>query len=71
MAIRVADTGTNSAEVEQPVESINCLRTSRPEMLRALMEFYEADQGPEEEETEVDLMVQLSGMVHGDWRIED
>jgi hypothetical protein len=68
--IREADTGTNSAEVEQPVESINCLRTNRPRMLRALMEFYEADQVPEEE-TEVDLMVQLSGMVHGDWRIED
>jgi hypothetical protein len=35
------------------------------------MEFHETGQGPDEEEAEVDLMVQLSGMVNCDWRIQD
>ena len=35
------------------------------------MEFYETGQGSDEEEAEVDLMVQLSGMVNRDWHIED
>ena len=32
--------------------------------LRVLAEFYESDQGFDEEENEVDLMIQLSGMVY-------
>lgn len=32
--------------------------------LRVLAEFYESGQGLDEEENEVDLMVQLSGMVY-------
>lgn len=32
--------------------------------LRVLAEFYESDQGLDEEENEVDLMIQLSGMVY-------
>ena len=39
--------------------------------LRGLMEFYEAGQSQDEKEAEVDLMVQLSGLVHRDWRMED
>jgi hypothetical protein len=39
--------------------------------LRGLMEFYEAAQSQNEEEAEVDLMVQLSGLVHHDWRMEE
>jgi hypothetical protein len=35
------------------------------------MEFYEAAQSQNEEEAEVDLMVQLSGLVHHDWRMEE
>lgn len=34
--------------------------------LSSLTEFYESDQGLEEEESEVDLMIQLSGMVYND-----
>ncbi len=32
--------------------------------LRVLAEFYESGQGLDEEENEVDLMIQLSGMVY-------
>jgi hypothetical protein len=39
--------------------------------LRGLMEFYEAGQSQDEKEAEVDLMVQLSGLVYYDWRMED
>ena len=34
--------------------------------LSSLTEFYESDQGLDEEESEVDLMIQLSGMVYND-----
>lgn len=36
--------------------------------LCSLMKIYEASQLLDEEETEVDLMIQLSGIVHGDTR---
>jgi hypothetical protein len=35
------------------------------------MKFYEARQTRDDEEAEVDLMVQFSGLVHHDWRMED
>jgi hypothetical protein len=39
--------------------------------LRGLMKFYEAGQTQDEEKAEVDLMVQFSGLVHHDGRMED
>ena len=33
--------------------------------LRALMDFYESTEGMEGDESEIDLMIQLSGMVGG------
>lgn len=40
--------------------------------LCSLMKYYAADhQTRDEEEAEVDLMVQFSGLVHHDWRMED
>jgi hypothetical protein len=62
--------GRSSEEAEQPAESLD-LHENSPGALHTLMKFYETGQGPDEEEAEVDLMVQLSGMVNRDWRIED
>jgi hypothetical protein len=70
MIIRSAEPGRNSGEAEQPVEPLG-LRGNGLSALHSLMEFYETGQGPDEEEAEIDLMVQLSGMVSCDWRIED
>lgn len=47
----------------QPAESANPLSVSPIDALRSLMEFYESEPGADEEESEVDLMIQLSGMV--------
>jgi hypothetical protein len=60
----------DSGEAEQPVEPLD-LRGSGPSALHALMEFYETGQDPDEEEAEVDLMVQLSGMVNCNWPMQD
>jgi hypothetical protein len=70
MIVRSAEPGRNSGEAEQPVEPLD-LRGTGPSALPPLMEFHETGQGPDEEEAEVDLMVQLSGMVNCDWRIQD
>jgi len=69
MIIRVAEACRNSGEAEQPVESLPVHKKGT--VLQALIEFYEASQTQDEEEAEVDLMVQLSGMVNHDWRMED
>jgi hypothetical protein len=67
MIIRPADeAGRTSGEAEPPVESLH-LHGNGLSALHASMELY----GPDEEKAEVDLMVQLSGMVNCDWRIED
>lgn len=39
---------------------------SRESPLSSLAGFYETDQGLDEEESEVELMIQLSGMVYND-----
>ena len=70
MIIRLAEAFRDSGEAEQPAGSLR-FHGNRSSALRGLMEFYEAGQSQDEEETEVDLMVQLSGLVHRDWRMED
>lgn len=37
----------------------------KPSALRSLMDFYESNEAREDEESDVDLMIQLSGMVGG------
>ncbi|HVW64783.1 MAG TPA: hypothetical protein VHB01_07185 [Nitrosospira sp.] len=69
MIIRVAKACGNSVEAEQPAEPLSAQGNCT--VLDALIEFYEASQTQDEEEAEVDLMVQLSGMVNRDWRMED
>lgn len=54
----------------QPVESANTLEVNPVDALRALMEFYESGQVLDEE-SEVDLMIQLSGMVYNDIRSDE
>ena len=54
----------------QPAESVNTLEVNPVDALRALMEFYESGQVLDEE-SEVDLMIQLSGMVYNDIRSDE
>jgi hypothetical protein len=37
----------------------------KPSALRSLMDYYESNEEREDEESDVDLMIQLSGMVGG------
>ncbi len=55
----------------QPTESANPLNISPIDALRALMEFYESGPAADEEESEVDLMIQLSGMVQNHIQSEE
>ena len=54
-----------SAAVQQGHTSAS-IDVSDIETLSSLTEFYESDQGLDEEESEVELMIQLSGMVYND-----
>ena len=46
-----------------PAESADIFDASPVDALHALMKLYESDEILDEEESEVDLMIQLSGMV--------
>ena len=71
MIIRIKEAGMNPIEIAlQPAESANTLDVNPVDALRALMEFYESGQIPDEE-SEVDLMIQLSGMVYNDTRSDE
>ncbi len=71
MIIRIKEAGMNPIEIAlQPAESANTLDVSPVDALRTLMEFYESGQIVDEE-SEVDLMIQLSGMVYNDIRSEE
>lgn len=50
--------------VLQPTEPVSTFDGQSAPVLHALMEFYESDQVLDEMESEIDLMIQLSGMVH-------
>lgn len=55
----------------QSAESAGTLDVSYVDTIHTLMEFYESGQTQDEEESEVDLMIQLSGMVYNDILKED
>ncbi len=59
----------NPVEVTlQSAESADTFDANHAGALRALMELYESGQVLDEEESEIDLMIQLSGMVYNDLR---
>ena len=56
--------GPEPSEVTpQPTEAADPVYANHAEALRALMEVYESGEVLDEEESEVALMIQLSGMV--------
>ena len=55
----------------QPTESADTFDANHIGALHALMELYESGETLDEEESEVDLMIQLSGMVYNDLRSEE
>jgi hypothetical protein len=59
-----ADLHTSRSSV--PVDDLNHV-----DALCSPMKMYESGQIVEEEESEVDLMIQLSGMVHSDTRVAE
>lgn len=67
MSIHIKEAGMNvaSAALQQGHTSAS-IDVKDIDTLSSLTEFYESDQGLEEEESEVDLMIQLSGMVYND-----
>jgi hypothetical protein len=72
MIICIGEAAMIPAEIiTQSTESAGTLDVSHVDMIRALMEFYESGQIQDEEESEVDLMIQLSGMVYNDIPKED
>ncbi|MDQ3186079.1 MAG: hypothetical protein M3Q16_06380 [Pseudomonadota bacterium] len=63
MHIKNAD--VNQLEVPfQSTELVSTFEGNSVAILRALMEFYESNPILDEGESEVDLMIQLSGMVY-------
>lgn len=65
MSIRIKQGDINSGGVVfQSGESGGALEENVNTVLRTLMEFYESDQVGDEVESEVDLMIQLSGMTY-------
>jgi hypothetical protein len=72
MIICIRGAAMTPAEIiTQSAESVGTLDVSHVDTIRALMEFYESGQIQDEEESEVDLMIQLSGMVYNDIPKED
>jgi len=55
----------------QPAEPANSLDVRPIGTLCALMEFYESGEVMDEGESEIDLMIQLSGMVYNDMRSDE
>lgn len=65
MSAPVKTADMNLPEVApQSTEPVSAFDGKSTPALHALMEFYESDQVPDEMESEVDLMIQLSGMVY-------
>ena len=62
---QIKNAEVNSLEVRfQSSEVASTFEGSSVGILRSLIEFYEANPVPDEGESEVDLMIQLSGMVY-------
>jgi hypothetical protein len=69
MTISTAEPGTNLGEAEVlPSYSSTSVDLNNVDALCSLMKMYESGQVLDQEESEVDLMIQLSGMVHSDAR---
>lgn len=72
MNIRIKNVETNPHEAAlQSAESASTFDRNPVGVLRALMEFYESAPVPDEGESEVDLMIQLSGMVYNSMQNEE
>lgn len=64
--------GHDLAEVILPLpEDADTPDIDQAAALRALMKFYESTEGGGEEEDEIDLMIQLSGMIYNDTQGND
>ncbi|MBN9133074.1 MAG: hypothetical protein ABS69_13670 [Nitrosomonadales bacterium SCN 54-20] len=58
----------------QPSLSLASVDVAEHDPLSSLTEFYQFDQGeqdPDEDESEIDLMIQLSGMVYSPRTVEE
>lgn len=72
MIIRIKEAGMNPVEITlQPGEQADIFDANPVDALRSLMELYESGETLEEEESEVELMIQLSGMVYNDLRSDE
>ncbi len=68
----VKKSGNDPVEVIlQPTEEAGTPEVKHIDVLRAVMEYYESAEVGDEEENEVDLMIQLSGMTYNDTQSED
>jgi hypothetical protein len=65
-----AETKLSGADVHTSCSSAS-VDLNNVDALCSLMKMYESGQILEEEESEVDLMIQLSGMVHSDTRVAE
>jgi hypothetical protein len=69
MTTSTIEAGTNLSEADVHTSySSASVDLNNVDALCSLMKMYESGQTLEEEESEVDLMIQLSGMVHSDTR---
>ena len=72
MTMSTIEAGVNLGEVEgQSGYSSPSIDLNNVDALCSLMKMYESGQVLDEEESEVDLMIQLSGMVYSDTRSVD
>ncbi|WP_143002399.1 hypothetical protein [Nitrosospira sp. Nl5] len=72
MNIRIKNVDTNPHDaVLQSAESTGSFDLNPAGILRALTDFYESNPAPDEAESEVDLMIQLSGMVYNSMQNEE
>lgn len=55
----------------QPTADADFPKVNHADALRAVMEFYESAEIGDEEENEVDLMIQLSGMPSNNMQSDD
>jgi hypothetical protein len=69
MTTGTIEAGTNLSEADAHTSySSPSIDLNNVDALCSLMKMYESGQVLDEEESEVDLMIQLSGMVHSDPR---
>lgn len=69
--MRVKKSGHGPVEDPAETEEAGAPEVKHIDALRAVMEFYESAELGDEEENEVDLMIQLSGITYNDMQSED